>query len=230
MKKWIMLMMLLVMVTQVEALWVSGNGASQKSDWFAGIRAFFTLDSIPLNVSCTYSISFINATSCTGETNSTHNLTSYDSNYPICCAIGGVCYRDDTNAIQRYYTDEVPCGEVDMLDVALAIVTGVNVILPMIFGLMLLVGSFLIKDDKEHSVLRIGLFLMSLVTYFISAWLGITALIKIDSTFLEFQDTFGTTIWIIGIFMFLLFTYFMAYTVFKIFQKLAEDKREKTGL
>lgn len=103
-------------------------------------------------------------------------------------------------------------------------VLSVMILLPFIFGLMLLIGSFAL-DPAEHPVLRTFMMLLSFMTYFISTWIGIQTIIKYYN-FPDLQDSTTTAVFIFGVVMFIILSYFMIYSFYKAVHISAQKKKE----
>ena len=103
-------------------------------------------------------------------------------------------------------------------------ILAIMILLPMLFGIMLLLGSFLL-DPIEHNVLRIFLLFFSFITYFISSWFGVMSLIRYYN-FVELTNSTITSVWIAGVMLFVILSYFMIYIFFQISQKAAQNKKE----
>lgn len=165
MKKWILIILLVLTITTVKAGFfpVEGGNSSSTGLWVA-IKGFFfsegcfptwsenygsclsnntqfkyytdangcgVITGIPGDNStyiscnyCTYNLIYTSLTSCHGRRNETQNITIYDANFSACCNITSLssdCYGNDTiNSTTTYY-ETVPCGELKMEQVAIAI-------------------------------------------------------------------------------------------------------------
>ena len=100
------------------------------------------------------------------------------------------------------------------------------ILIPILFGILLMLASFLLDDD--HKVLKIILFLFSYITIFISLWLGLSTLGRYYG-FVDMQQNIGTLTWIFGIAFFVIISYFLIYAFIMSIQAAAQKKREKLG-
>ena len=98
------------------------------------------------------------------------------------------------------------------------------IILPMILAIIFILSSIGMGDD--HAVLKIALFLLAPVLFFVSLHASMLALIKVYD-FPEMQEFIGTTSYWFGWFLFVLFSYFIIYFIYKAFQMAAQKKRER---
>lgn len=100
----------------------------------------------------------------------------------------------------------------------------VIIITPLIFGLFLLIGA-LILEPLEHGAIRIFMILLSLLTYFISSWFGVLALIEFY-TFTAMQEAIVTGVWILGTMISVIITYFVIYAFYKSTHAAAQKENE----
>lgn len=98
------------------------------------------------------------------------------------------------------------------------------ILTPMMFGLFLLLGAFLL-DPEEHPVIRIFMMLMSLLTYFVSSWFGVLAIIEFYS-FDPMQNAIATGIYVFGSMIIVLILYFMIYAFYKASHTAAQNKKK----
>jgi hypothetical protein len=106
------------------------------------------------------------------------------------------------------------------------IVLSTVILLPSILGLFFLVGSATMGDD--HHVLKIALFMLSIIGFFLSSWLGMVAVVEMYSLFDAFQGAIATVTFIVAVIWFVLLSYFVFYAVFKtkdFFQKKREQEQ-----
>lgn len=98
------------------------------------------------------------------------------------------------------------------------------ILVPMLFGIMLLIGSFMFGED--HAVLKIALFLIAYLTVFLSLWFGVQTVVRYYG-FADLQEAIGTTTWIIGIIFFVILSYFMIYAFIQGVEAAAQKKRKE---
>jgi hypothetical protein len=103
-------------------------------------------------------------------------------------------------------------------------ILAVMILLPILFGLMLLIGS-LSLNPEEHPVLRIFLMLLSFMTYLISSWLGVINVIRYYN-FDELQNSTVTSVWIAGIMIGVIIIYFLIYAFYKGIHASAQKQKE----
>lgn len=95
---------------------------------------------------------------------------------------------------------------------------------PMILGLFFLIGAALL-DQEEHGVLKIGLILLSFMTYFMTAWMAVQTLIKYYD-FAELQESTAIGVMTFGIMIGVIVTYFLIYAFYKAIHAAAQKKDE----
>lgn len=98
------------------------------------------------------------------------------------------------------------------------------ILLPLLFGILLLIGSFMFGE--EHAVLKIGLFMLSYLTIFISLWFSIQVVVRYYG-FTDLQDAIGLTTMIAGVMFFVIVSYFMIYAFIKGTEAAAQQKRKE---
>jgi len=103
------------------------------------------------------------------------------------------------------------------------IVPAIIILLPLLFS-FLLIAAVKSLDPEEHNALRLFLFLFSIVPFFASLNLGMIALIKYYN-FTAMENLIGSITWWSGMFLFMLFFYFMIY-IFIIATHQAAQKKE----
>lgn len=98
------------------------------------------------------------------------------------------------------------------------------VIAPLLLGLMFLLGSFFLGED--HTVFKIGLFILSPITFWTSmnfAVIGVSEIYNIP----ELINIIGKTTYWTGMFFFITLTYFLLYGFYKIVNVAAQKKKER---
>lgn len=103
-------------------------------------------------------------------------------------------------------------------------IIAIIILLPMILAIVFLIGAF-ITDSDEHRLLKLFLFLASMIPFFTSMHLAMISLVKFYD-FPEMQDLIGSTVYWVGIIFFIILTYFMMY-VFYIATQVAAQKRKE---
>ena len=117
-------------------------------------------------------------------------------------------------------TREVIVTDKEQGNMVLAII----ILLPILLGLFFLIGAGTMGED--HNVLRMFLFMLSVILFFVSLHMGLLTVIKYYD-FPELQDLMGTTTYWVGIVFGVIVTYFIIYLVYKMFTAAANDKAER---
>lgn len=105
-------------------------------------------------------------------------------------------------------------------------IIGIIIILPLLFGFMLLIVSFML--DKDHAILKYLLAGLSFPFFYTSLTYGLIALLKFYN-FPELQDAISfTTSWTSMLMFFLIF-YFLIFMVWKIKDYIKLKSDEKKG-
>jgi len=100
----------------------------------------------------------------------------------------------------------------------------VIIISPLILGLFFILSAFVL-DPNEHNVLRIFLILLSMVTFFMSSWLGALTIIKYYD-FDPMQEAIVTGVWVFGTMIVVIVIYFLIYAFYKGVHAAAQRKKE----
>jgi hypothetical protein len=100
----------------------------------------------------------------------------------------------------------------------------VIIALPMVLGIFFIVGAATLSDD--HNVLKIFLFLLSIITFFVSMGLGLTTVIKYFD-FEEMQDMISSTIYWFGVLFGVIITYFIIYLFYKMIHSIHQKEKEE---
>jgi len=100
----------------------------------------------------------------------------------------------------------------------------VIILLPLLFGLICLFGAATL--DEEHTALKIGLFLFSFITIFMSLHIG-TIFLTYSKYMPDVDEWIGnTTLWL-GIFLFVIITYIGFYAFYKMSLHAKQKKNER---
>jgi hypothetical protein len=97
-------------------------------------------------------------------------------------------------------------------------------LLPLLFAIVFMIGSLTMGTD--HVALKIFLFLLSLCSYFISAYFGIISLVKFY-VFPELNDALALSVVVIGFILFAVVCYFVMYIFQKAVHAVAQKKKEE---
>lgn len=100
------------------------------------------------------------------------------------------------------------------------------ILLPILFGLLLIFGSFNLDDD--HKTLKIIMFLFAYIMVFVSFWFGMQTVVRYYY-FAALQESMTTVIWIVGVSLFVILSYFLIYAFIEGIHAAAQRKRERLG-
>ena len=103
-------------------------------------------------------------------------------------------------------------------------ILGVLILAPLILGAFLLIGAATLGE--EHNVLRIFLFLLSPITFFVSLHFAAVGLAQFYNV-PELLELIGSTTYWAGMVFFAIVTYFIIYWFYKITHMMAEKKEER---
>lgn len=104
------------------------------------------------------------------------------------------------------------------------IITGV-MLLPLILTIIFLIGAISLNGE-EHPALKIFLFIVSFIPFFISMHIGLQTVAKFYN-YPELESIIGdTTYWFVLLFIVIL-AYFVFWFIAKMFHNMAENKKEK---
>jgi hypothetical protein len=100
----------------------------------------------------------------------------------------------------------------------------VIILIPLLFAFVFMIGS--ISLGQDHTALKIFLFLLSILSYFSSAYFGIINLIKFY-VFPEMNEALSYTTIAIGFVFLFVLCYFLIYIIQKAIHAMAQNKKEK---
>lgn len=98
------------------------------------------------------------------------------------------------------------------------------IMLPFLFGVALLIGG--ISLGKEHTAIKIGIFLLVPVTFFASLHLGTLTVVEYYD-FPALENLLGTTVYWVGIIFFFIVSYFFIYLFYTLSHQAAQRKNER---
>lgn len=101
---------------------------------------------------------------------------------------------------------------------------GVLILLPLIMAFIFVYAGVNMSDD--HAVLKIGLFLLSPIMFFLSLHLGLLTIVEYYE-FPALQEIIGGTAYWFGWLVFALFSYFIIYWIAKAIMIAAQEKKER---
>lgn len=177
-------------------------------------------DVIQTGTNCTYvtncstGYEIINMSGSLIESNNTYPF--YDSLY----------YFNIDNYTEGFYIVGL-CGEYDYIEVA---ETGENnmmiaiILLPLFFSLILLIGAATM--NSEHNVLKIFLYMLSIIPFFGSMHFAAMSIIKFYS-WTAMEEAIGTTVWWSGLMFFVMIVYFVIYLVYTLIEYIAQKKKAR---
>lgn len=167
------------------------------------------------------------------------NITIYQNNTLIdtdYMARTGLAYSHNItnlNLTVDYYGCNIECNlsnSTFLNECNFTIETGDNMILaalifaPLILGLMFMLGSFFL--GPEHNVLKIALFILAPVTFWVSLHFGTIALIELYNM-PELINSIGFITKVTGAVFFVILAYFLIYAFYKAIHIAAQDKKER---
>lgn len=99
------------------------------------------------------------------------------------------------------------------------------IIIPILFSFALLwIGKEL--DPETHSALRIFLFLLSIIPFFVSFHFGLISTVEFYD-FPELQNLIGSTTYYIGMTLFIMITYFLIFIFYTIMNRIKDEKERR---
>jgi hypothetical protein len=104
------------------------------------------------------------------------------------------------------------------------VLVAIIALIPLVFGIFLIVGAATLSE--EHKALRIFLFLLSIMTFFVSMHFGMLGVVKFYD-FPELENLIGTTTyWTVWV-MVVIVTYFIIYLLYHMISHIAGKKEAK---
>lgn len=100
---------------------------------------------------------------------------------------------------------------------------GFIILIPLIFGLFMLIGAATMNE--EHHVFKIFLFLLSPISVWVSLHFAMVSLVKYYGLF-DLQNSIGTTTYWMAWTFFVMISYFIIYSIWKMFAYMAQQKQE----
>ena len=174
-------------------------------------------------------------------TNSSATITIYypnstkfiDDQYMFNFTTGQFYFNFTVPTIQGNYLANVDCNiagvhgydeESFVVKGDSGMIVGITILLPLILGFFFVMGAFSLSE--KHAPLRIFLFLLSIITFFSSAHFATVAIIEFYS-FGPMQEAIANTVYWVGIVLWFMISYFIIYLIWKIFDHMAQKKKEK---
>ena len=106
-----------------------------------------------------------------------------------------------------------------------SMIIGTIIILPILLGLILLFSAFTLNPE-QHPALKIFLFLLSIITFFVSMHFGLVALIELYN-FPALENLMGSTVYWMTLVFGVIVMYFFIYLIYHAFKMIAEKKQER---
>jgi hypothetical protein len=103
-------------------------------------------------------------------------------------------------------------------------ILAVLILLPLLMGFLLLFAGVNLSED--HSVLKIFLFLLSMVLFWVSMHFGAITVVEYYN-FPAMQNLIGSTTYYTGMTFFVIVSYFAIYSFIKLVNTAAQKRREK---
>lgn len=99
------------------------------------------------------------------------------------------------------------------------------ILAPLLLGLFFLIGAATLNNE-EHRIIKIFLFLMSIITFFTSLHIGAISVAKFYD-FPELTELLGTTTYWVGIAFGVIISYFILYLLYNMITHMATQKKSK---
>jgi hypothetical protein len=99
------------------------------------------------------------------------------------------------------------------------------ILLPMLLGIIFIISIISLGDD--HAILKIFLFLLTPILFWVSLHIGLVSVIKFHS-FPALQELLSSTAYWSGITFFILLVYFLLYLFIKAVRVAAQEKKERS--
>lgn len=103
-------------------------------------------------------------------------------------------------------------------------IIGIAILLPLFFGLFMLIGSATM--GREHNVLRIFMFLLSIIAFYTSLHFAMVAVVQFFN-FPALENLIGTTTYWSAWVGVVIITYFIIYAFYKMIHHMAQKKKEE---
>jgi len=181
-------------------------------------------DRVDINTNCTMVTPTL---SCTSYTYTIYGLNGSVADSGSLLSLAGNMYQFNFTLGKGDYLVELCDGSTrevrvkeDEDNMLLAAIT----IIPMIFGVFALIGAASLGDD--HRVMKIFLFLLSILTFFTSLHFGLVNLVKFYD-FPELEATIGTTVYWTGWIFAVIIMYFIIYAFYKVVEFARNKKKAR---
>jgi len=98
------------------------------------------------------------------------------------------------------------------------------ILVPLILSIIFLIGAATL-DQERHGTMKIGLFLLSIVPFFVSSYFGTLVVIEYYG-FATLQDAISSNVFWFGSAFFVIMSYFIIYSIKVMIDHAAEKKQE----
>ena len=183
------------------------------------------MDTVQINTNCTMVTPSIECASYTYEI---FNITGESVKTGSLTLLNSTIYYFNFTLGEGHYIVELCDGttrevRVETEDSGNMILFGI-IILPMILAIVFMVASLGLGED--HAILKIALFLLSPIMFFVSLHASLIGLVKMYN-FPEMQEFIGSTTYWFGWFVIVVISYFVIYFIYKAFQIAAQKRSER---
>lgn len=152
------------------------------------------------------------------ETGSLLKLENWSDGIPFCT------YTFNQTRHQTYiYNSSIDSGAITLRDDNMTPL-GTLILLPFLFGVALLIGG--ISLGKEHTVIKIGMFLLVPITFFASLHFGTLTIVEYYD-FPALENLLGTTTYWVGTIFFFILSYFLIYMFYMVTHVAAQKKKQE---
>lgn len=151
-------------------------------------------------------------------TGTTYNFDTYDTYFGINNTITAAMSDGEFARNQTWYLTT----EGDSMDKG---IISIIIFLPIILSIIFLIGAATLNGEK-HPALKIFLFILSIVPFFVSMHLAMVSMVKFYD-FQALEEIIGTTTYWVGIIFGLIITYFIIYLIHIGFKQAAQRKTER---
>ena len=175
---------------------------------------------IPCNI-----ISSWKPSTCSDYTLQVYNLSgvmvqnlTWGDYIPVCNATFNI-----SDVGTYYYNSTVESGIITVEGDA-ELITAIVILIPLIMAIVFMIASF--SQSDQHSILRIFMFLMSLIMFFVAFHMGMLGVVKFMD-FPELQELIGSTTYWYAILFGGVIMYFIIYMLYIFFNTMAQKKKER---
>lgn len=183
-------------------------------------------DQIEISSNCTIITPHLNCTEYTYDIINTSSNGLIVSNSNLSLVDGGIYAFNFTYGKGEYIIrlcDETT-RQVWVTDKEGKMIIAIIILIPLILGIIFLVGSATLGE--EHTPLKIFLFLLSIITFFVSLHWGMLSVVRYFN-FEPLEDAIGSTVYWFGLSFGVIITYFIIYLFYKLVHASAQKKEER---